>query len=67
MKPEAKILEHARIIDKGWSHPYTCACDTCLSSWALVGPDGDEPGSYGPFTVEQVNARQRMLDVKGTE
>jgi hypothetical protein len=60
-------LSHTQILDESWSHPYNCNCDICLSGWALVGPDGGEPGSYGPFTTEQVNERQRDLGVSETD
>jgi hypothetical protein len=53
--------EHRRILDVADRHRFGCDCDTCLSWWALCGPDGGEPGSYGPFTKEQVNTRQKEL------
>jgi hypothetical protein len=42
-------------------HVYGCNCDVCLTWWALMGPDGGEPDSYGPFKREQVNERQREI------
>ena len=48
-------------LDASSDHAYGCDCDRCLSWWARVGPDGGEPGCYGPFTKEQVNQRQREL------
>ena len=56
-----------KILDEAWSHPYSCNCDTCLSCWALVGPDGGTPGSYGPFTKEEVNKRQREMCISLTD
>ena len=47
-------------------HEYICNCDTCLSWWAQMGPDGYEPGQYGPFTTETINARQRELGLEVT-
>lgn len=61
------IGSHAKILDEAWSHHFRCDCDVCLSGWAIVGPDGGEPGSYGPFTKQQVNARQIELGVEETE
>lgn len=43
-----------RILDSVGNHEYMCNCSACLQWWALVGPDGGGPGSYGPFTTEQV-------------
>jgi hypothetical protein len=54
-------------LDAGSSHPFGCDCDTCLTWWARVGPEGGEPGSYGPFTKDQVNARQRELGIQETD
>ena len=51
--------DHRAILDS--NHVFGCDCDTCLSWWALCGPDGGEPGEYGPFTKDQVNERQRKL------
>ena len=48
------------------THTYGCNCDVCLTWWALMGPDGDDPGDYGPFEKEQVNARQRAIGVEVT-
>jgi len=47
-------------------HHYRCPCDTCLEWWARMGPDGEEPGSYGPFTKERVNAEQIRLGIEVT-
>jgi len=59
--------EHLKILDEAWSHDYQCNCDICLSGWALVGPDGGEPGHYGPFTKKEINQRQRYLNIDETE
>ena len=48
-------------LDAGSDHKFDCDCNTCLTWWARVGPEGGEPGSYGPFTKTKVNARQREL------
>lgn len=58
--------EHQQIIDTASNHPYGCMCQTCLSWWALIGPDGGDPGDYGPFTKEQVNAEQVRMGVEVT-
>lgn len=60
-------ISAAQILNDAWSHPYDCTCKICLTAWAMVGPDGGEPGNYGPFTKEQVNARQRELNEAETE
>lgn len=49
------------VCDVAGSHHYRCTCDICLEWWAGTGPDGGEPGHYGPFTKEQVNAKQKEL------
>jgi hypothetical protein len=36
------------------NHPYSCRCETCKSWWKMMGPDGDEPGNYGPFSAEEI-------------
>lgn len=41
-------------LDSGSNHDYRCTCDTCLRWWVEMGPDGMEPGNYGPFTRDQV-------------
>lgn len=48
------------------NHVYSCTCMHCLHWWARVGPDGGEPGDYGPFTKEQVNAEQVRLGIEVT-
>lgn len=48
------------------THTYGCSCDQCCTWWALMGPDGGEDGNYGPFTKEQVNARQREIEIEVT-
>lgn len=45
-------------------HPYDCDCPKCLTWWAECGPDGGEPGAYGPFTKSDVNTEQRRLDME---
>ncbi len=57
--------EVAVILDT--KHGYECACPRCLTWWALMGPDGGEPGCYGPFTKDQVNAEQRRIGEQVTE
>ena len=53
--------ENQQRLDETSEHPFGCDCVKCLDWWALCGPDGGEPGQYGPFTKEQVNKRQREL------
>ena len=53
--------------DIGSDHAYECRCDFCLEWWTELGPDGFEPGNYGPFTKEEVNARQRELGLAETD
>ncbi len=64
---EDMTTEEKKVLDISSNHSYDCACNTCLSWWASVGPNGGEPGSYGPFTKEQVNAKQRELGMEETE
>lgn len=42
-----------RILDAGSNHPYSCRCETCRQWWQQMG---DDDGSYGPFTKEEVYA-----------
>lgn len=49
------------ILDAGSNHNYRCTCEQCCSWWVLMGPDGDEPGHYGPFTREQVVEKARKM------
>lgn len=44
------------ILDAGSRHGGRCRCETCLRWWVLMGPDGGEPGQYGPFTRAEVVA-----------
>jgi hypothetical protein len=48
--------DELEVIDGTSDHDYRCNCNTCLRWWVLMGPDGGEPGKYGPFTREQVIA-----------
>lgn len=45
------------ILDNSSNHPYNCRCIQCLDWWVLMGPDGGEPGKYGPFTRTEVVVR----------
>jgi len=58
---------HKEICDKADKHSYGCSCDICLRWWALMGPDGGEPGNYGPFIQAQVNEMQRSMGLMVTE
>lgn len=51
---------------ESWDHSYSCKCNLCLIWWAECGPDGGEAGKYGPFTRDQVNAKQRELGIEVT-
>ena len=61
--PREKL--HLMIVDAAWNHPYECTCDTCAMAWAIVGPDGQEPGNYGPFTIEKIQEAADHLGVDG--
>lgn len=43
------------VLDAGSSHKSNCRCETCRRWWELVGPDED--GNYGPFSAEEISAR----------
>lgn len=58
--------ETVQVLDVGSDHSYSCTCATCLAWWAEMGPDGGEPGDYGPFTKERVNAEQRRRGLEVT-
>lgn len=58
--------EDIHVCNTAGSHPFRCNCPTCLHWWALAGPDGDKPGCYGPFTKDEVNAKQRELNIEET-
>ena len=53
--------QEQEVLDAGSSHNYNCRCDTCLQWWIEVGPDGGEPGEYGPFSRDEVIARATEL------
>lgn len=48
------------------AHHKTCRCQDCLLWWAYAGPD-QVPGDYGPFTKDEVNAKQKVLKIEETE
>lgn len=52
--------------DQASDHDYNCQCMKCLKWWAKMGPDGGEPGQYGPFTTSQVNMMQVQLGIPTT-
>jgi hypothetical protein len=49
------------ILDRGGNHGYHCRCNQCLQWWVLMGPDGMEPGAYGPFTRDEVLAEAKRM------
>ena len=62
MEPTGPITPRERdVLDAASNHSYLCRCDLCLAWWALMGPNGGEPGKYGPFSRAEVNERQRQL------
>ncbi len=44
------------ILDGGSDHVYNCRCQQCRRWWVLMGPNGGDPGDYGPFTRDEVVA-----------
>ena len=53
-------------IDAASDHSYHCKCANCLEWWALMGPDGGDPGDYGPFSTHEVNTAQVRLNLRIT-
>lgn len=45
-------------------HHFQCRCEICLRWWAMMGPDGMEPGQYGPFSTAEVNTKQDELGLE---
>ena len=50
------------VFQEASDHNYNCRCDKCLEWWAQMGPDGGDPGDYGPFTKDEVNGKQKELN-----
>lgn len=52
-------LDEQHVLDAGVLHDYRCRCVSCLRWWVLMGPDGDEAGNYGPFSLQEVLTEAR--------
>ncbi len=44
-------------------HKYLCRCDLCLDWWMKMGPGWLDDDTYGPFTVEEVEAAKKVAQV----
>lgn len=52
-----------KFLDAGSEHRYDCRCRVCLQWWIEMGPeDPDEPDSYGPFGIEEINRAKGLGD-----
>lgn len=59
--------EVQQTLDTGSNHDYRCKCGVCLQWWVEMGPDGGEPGNYGPFDAEEVIAACEARGMKFPE
>ncbi len=53
----SKLYTEAQLMSitmQAWDHSYSCRCEKCAIAWVSVGPDGGEPGNFGPFTEEEI-------------
>lgn len=59
-----KKLTEAEKMDitmRAWDHDYSCRCDLCKAAWVLVGPDGGEPGKFGPFHKDEIFVMAKQM------
>ena len=46
---------------RAWDHSYSCRCNLCAAAWVILGPDGGEPGNFGPFDEDEIRAMAKEI------